>query len=112
MVTYQAVVKGISNFIDNEILKKLSGTSKMLMGVGMGVALKRSENIFNVLKNNSIIKILGIIDEQGNIDVEVLHDELKKQVEKEEITIDVPAIGILKLNAADVDKLFYYIKNN
>ena len=112
MVTYQALVKGISTFIDKEILTKLSGTSKMLMGIGAGVAIKRSENIYEVLKNNSIMKMLGIIDQQGNIDIDILYEELKKQVEKEEIMLDIPVIGLLKLNAGDVDKLIYYIKNN
>ena len=60
MVNYEQVVNGLTKFIDNEIISQLSGNQKILLGIGTGVALRKGENMYNALKNNSMIKMLGI----------------------------------------------------
>ena len=112
MVKYEQVINGLTKFIDNEIISQLSGNQKILLGIGTGVALRKGENIYNGLKNNSMIKMLEIIDEQGNIDIETLYEESKKQATKEVIRVDIPMIGTLKLNEEDIEKLYGYIKNS
>ena len=112
MVTYEQVITGLSKFIDSEIISQLTGNSKILLGIGAGVALKKGESIYNSLKNNSIIKMLDIIDEEGHIDIETLYAEAKKQVQKEVIRLEIPMVGTLKLNDEDIEKLYGYIKNS
>ena len=64
------------------------------------------------MKNNSIIKLLDIIDEEGHIDIETLYQEVKKQAQKEIIRLEIPMLGTLKLNDEDIEKLYGYIKNS
>lgn len=111
MVTYEQVINGLTKFIDNEIISQLSGNQKILLGIGAGVALRKGENIYNGLKNNSMIKMLGIINED-KIDIETLYEEAKKQATKEVIRVEIPMIGTLKLNEDDIEKLYGYIKNS
>ena len=106
MVTYEQLVNGLTKFIDSEIVNQLTGNQKILLGIGSGVALRKSENIFNALKNNNIIKMLDIVNEEGHIDIETLYQETKKQVKKEVIRLDIPMIGMLKLNEDDIEKLY------
>jgi hypothetical protein len=56
--------------------------------------------------------MLGLIDENGHIDIETLYEEAKKQAQKETIRIDIPLVGTLKLNGDDIEKLYSYIKNS
>ena len=112
MVNYEQVVNGLTKFIDNEIISQLSGNQKILLGIGTGIALRKGNNLFNELKENSIVQMLGLIDESGHIDIETLYEEAKKQVEKETIRIDIPLVGTLKLNGEDIEKLYGYIKNS
>ena len=42
MYNLRQVVAGLAAFIDNEILTKVTGWQKWLVGAGMGVALDRS----------------------------------------------------------------------
>ena len=112
MVTYEQVIDGISKFVDSEIISQLTGNSKVLLGIGAGVALKKGESIYKNLKNNSIIKMLDIIDEEGHIDIETLYQEVKKQAQKEIIRLEIPMLGTLKLNDEDIEKLYGYIKNS
>ena len=112
MVNYEQMVNGISTFIDKEVISKLIGTPKILMGVGIGIALKNSRSIYDTLKESSVAKMLNLVDSNGNIDVETIYDELKKYTHREIIEIEMPIVGTLKLNEGDIDKLFYYIKNS
>ena len=110
MVTYTQLINGLSRYIDTEIINKLTGNSKLLLGIGSGIALKKGENIYKLLQENSIIKMLDLIDKDGNIDIETIFEELRKQARKQSIEIDIPIIGILKLNEEDITKLQTFVK--
>lgn len=109
MVTYNQVVNGVSRFIDAEILNKIQGMSKIALGVGSGVMLRRGENLFNVLKQQPVIKMLEIIDENDNIDIDIIYEELKKQMENNSMTFNIPMIGKITLTKDDVDRLYSLI---
>lgn len=109
MYSFRQVISGLTQFIDNEILPKVGGWQKWIVGAGMGVALEKSSSIFDDLKNNEMVKMLGIID-GDEIDVDILYREIKKQSKKSAVTFNIPMLGILTLNDKDVDKIYEYIK--
>ena len=111
MVTYNKFISGLTQYIDVEIVGKLVGYSKWIIGTLAGVALSKATNIFNVIKENETIKMLEIIDKDNNIDIDTIYAELKKQAHKGAITFDVPMLGSLTLTEVDVDKLYNYIKS-
>ena len=78
------VVRGISEYLDNEIVYKISGWQRWVVGAGLGVSLNRSTEIFNELKKNEIVKTLGLIDNDDKIDV----DTIKDNVQEKEITVE------------------------
>lgn len=106
MVPYNKVINGITRYIDDEIVNKLTGPQRWIIGTGAGIMLMKSADIFNALKNNSIVKTMGIINANDEVDVELIYKELKKQAQKSAVTFDVPMIGALTLNEQDVDKLY------
>lgn len=110
MYSFNQVTKGISKYIDEEILSKIGSWQKWVIGTGLGLMLSNTSNTFNTLKNNELIKMLGVIDETDNIDVFKIYGELKKQAHKGPITFNVPTLGMLTLNETDVDKMYEYIK--
>lgn len=109
MYSYDKVMNGIAKYIDNEIVDKIPGWKKWLVGSGIGMMLSNSNNIFEQVKNNEFVKLLNIIDEYDNIDVENIYKELKKQAQKGSIDVDLPMIGSFRLNDQDVDKLYRFI---
>ena len=106
MYNYSQVLKGIAKYVDDEILTKINGWQKWIIGAGVGVSLEKSTNLFNELKNNSMVKTLGIIDKNDKIDVELLYRELKKQAQKGAITFELQMIGVITLNERDVDIIY------
>lgn len=111
MYNLNQVMTGLTKFIDNEILTKINGWQKWVIGAGLGIATTKMENIFNSLKHNELIKVLDLIDENDHINVDVIYEELMKQAQKEPITIDLPMLGALTLKEQDVMSLYNYIKN-
>lgn len=102
---------GIEKFINFEILDKTSGWKKWVMGAGMELASENYKNIIKELKESTTAKMLGLVDDNGQIDVEKAYHALRKQA-TDTAEIDLPLIGTLKLTAGDVDKLHNYILNS
>lgn len=111
MYKFDKVIKGIMNYIDNEILIKIDGWQKWVVGAGAGMLMSNTSELFNNLKNNELIKILNIIDADNNINVPKLYEEIRKQAQKGPVDVNIPMIGTITLNATDVEKLYSYIKN-
>ena len=110
MYKFDKVIKGVMNYIDNEILIKINGWQKWVVGSGAGMLMNNTSELFNSLKNNELIKILNIIDADNNVNVLKLYEEIKKQAQKGPVDVNIPMIGTLTLNESDVDKIYSYIK--
>lgn len=111
MYDYNKVINGIAKYIDTEIVDKIIGWKKWVVGSGLGLALSNSTNVFNQLKNNEFVKMLNIIDKDNKIDVDKIYKELKKQAKKSSITFELPMVGSITLNDQDIEKLYELIKN-
>ena len=109
MVNLAQVQLGVEKYIENEIITKIVDWRKWVVGAGVSMALSRSTEIFNQIKDHPVVKAMGVIDDNDMIDIDKLHAEFAKQAQRGAITFDVPLMGALTLNAADVDKLYGYI---
>ena len=54
--------------------------------------------------------MMGIMDEEGNIDLDRLYNAARTQVDGKKIPWDIPVIGELKFDVNDVDRLYKYIQ--
>lgn len=109
MVTLAQATAGIERYLETEILSKIPGWQKWVLGAAAARMLSRSGEIFNTLKNNPVVSAMGVIDEQDQIDIDAIYQEFAAQAQRGAVTFDVPLVGALTLTAADVDKLYGYI---
>lgn len=109
MVTLSQVQSGVAQYIDDEILSKVSDWRKWVLGAGAGVALSKSSEIFASLKANPIIQAMGVIDANDMVDIDRLHEQFANQARKQAVTFNVPLLGAVTLNANDVEKIYQYI---
>ena len=108
--TLQQVQAGIAAYIDREIIPQMTGWRQVAFGTGAALILRRSEDIFAEIRQNKIAKATGVIRADGMIDIQLLRDQLRSQVERVgAITIDVPAIGALKIGPDDIDRIYQMI---
>lgn len=111
MYEYNKVISGIAKYVDTEIVDKITGWKKWVVGSGIGLALSNTTEVFNQLKNNEFVKMLGVIDKEDKVNVDKIYEEMKKQAKKSAVTFDMPMIGPITLNEQDVDKMYELIKS-
>ena len=112
MVSVESIGKGIAKFADREILKNVDGWQKVVVGAAIALAINRSQDIVASYRENSIVKMLKIFDDNGNIDIDILRDVIKDNVGNNGFVITVPALGELKFHKSDVDNLYNDIMSN
>lgn len=111
MYTSEQVLNGVVKYIDNEVLTKLDTKGKIFLGTGITIALKNSQNLLQKIQNNEIVKALGIVDESGQYDIDLLAEHLKANAQKYgKLQFNVPVVGTLTFSAEDVDRIKEYIE--
>lgn len=117
MVNVGQIKRGLANFVDDEILTKIPGGSlkRTLVGTGIGLYLSNLDNVISGLSGNTFVAGLGVIDERGNIDIDRLAEEIKRNMPPEGIKIDLDIMGFhlgdMTLHASDVEALRAHIVN-
>ena len=122
MVSKTKVENGIARYLDAELMPHLNkGT---LPGFATGVAaafiIKKMDVVFDNLSHNSIVNVLGLMDKEGNVDVEAARDVLRDQMPEEGLYINISNLPLLNIflrneqysmtfHKSDVEKLYGYI---
>ena len=105
------VVTGIINFADGEVLKKLPTSGKWIVGTGIGLATGQIQNIIMQLQDNSIVKMLNIVDEEGNFDIDTISEKMKEAAIKYgNVKLSIPLVGNLTFSENDIELLKNYIE--
>ena len=91
---------GLTTGIIGTALGALNGLGGMLGG-----------RVVNALKDNAIVKTLGVITEDGAVDVDTLKEAAMEQVKKQGFAEigGIPIIKKITFRAEDVEKLYHYI---
>lgn len=111
MVTIDKIERGVAAYLDAEVMPQLpaGGFEKVLAGTAISLFIRKSGKIIEGYKENKAVQMLGIMDTEGNVDVDILAEELKKNISTEGMKIDVPIVGKMTFHKEDVDKLHEYI---
>lgn len=109
MVSIDKIQTGVTAFLENEIVDKMSGWQKWVFGAGLGLAMNHTQDIFTALKNNPLVQMMGVIQPDGTVDLDALYREFKKQAMQGPAVLNIPGIPAITLYDADVDKLYQYI---
>ena len=106
VVSVDCIGKGVAKFADREILKNVDGWQKVVVGAAIALAINRSQDIVASYRNNKVVKMLGIFDADGNVDIDILKQVVKDNISNNGVVITVPVLGELKFHKSDVDNLY------
>ena len=111
MVTMEQIEKGLAAYLDNELMPLLPNSSleKVLAGTAISLGIRSYGKIAASYKDNKIVQTLGIMDSDGLVDIDVLAEEVKKNIPPEGVVINIPMLGEIKFGKDDVTKLRRYI---
>lgn len=108
-VTIDQAMRGAVRFADNEIIPHLPGGKGIGAGIALALIMDGGRSRILALREHPAMKIMQIMDEQGNIDLDRLYNAARPKFENK-LSVSVPFIGELKFDQSDVDKLYKYIQ--
>jgi hypothetical protein len=112
MVHKSSFIPGLSRFIDESILSHYPATSmkRILMAGAVSLYLKQSNNLIDTLASNPLFTGLGVMSADGNVNIEVLRDALKSEIQKAGfMRLSLPVVGDIDFTPDDVDTLYKFI---
>ena len=110
-MTYEAVLQGIINYLNKEILSTMADWQAMLARIAISRVLTVKGGLKDAVTGNAFLQSMGIVSVDGMVDVDGLVRDLKEQISlagKREI--DLPVFGKFGFLPEDVDVLHKYIK--
>ena len=110
MVTIDQAMRGAAKFADNEIIPHLPMGKGIGAGIAMALIMDGGKSRILALKDHPAVQMMGIMDEDGNIDIDRLYNAARTRVDGKKIPWDIPVIGELKFDVNDVDRLYKYIQ--
>ena len=108
-VTIDQAMRGAVRFADNEIIPHLPGGKGIGAGIALALIMDGGRSRILALRDHPAVKLMHIMDEQGNIDLDRLYNAARPKFENK-LSVSVPFIGELKFDQNDVDKLYKYIQ--
>ena len=110
-MTYDAVIQGIINYINKEILSTMADWQAMLARVAISRILTAKDGLRAAITGNAFLQSMGIVSVDGLVDADGLARDLKEQISLAgKLEINIPVFGKYVFSPDDVDTLYKYIK--
>jgi hypothetical protein len=112
MVHKSSIVPGISKFIDENVLAHYPATSmkRIMMAGAVSLYLKQNGGLVDTISSNPLFSSLGVVHDNGMIELEPLRDALKYEINKAGfMRLNIPLIGAIDFTPEDADALYKYI---
>ena len=110
MVTIDQAMRGVAKYADDEIIPHLPMGKGIGAGIALALIMDGGKSRIIALKDHPAVQMMGIMDAEGNIDLDRLYNAARTQVDGKKIPLTIPVIGELRFDVNDVDRLYKYIQ--
>ena len=111
MVHKSSLIPGFSRFIDESVLAHYPATSmkRIIMAGAISLYMKKNEGIVDTLTSNPLFTGLGVVHDNGMIDLDPIRDTLKSEINKAGfMRLSIPMVGDVDFTTEDIDALYRY----
>ena len=108
MVSIDRVQRGVSRYLDTELVGKMEVLNKWLFAAAASAYIGSAPTLLDKLRSNKLLAPLNLVNEAGEVDVEKIYAHLKPAAAKCPAPITLP-VGTITLTEADVDAIYNYI---
>lgn len=111
MVTISQAQKGIANFIDREVIPKLSVWERVVVGAGAGLITAKLPEVLANYASHPLLASLKVVDlQRGEIDINALYSAAMPYIGADQIPIKIPMVGVtIKMGQSEFETLYKYI---
>ena len=106
-ISMDILVAGLTKYIDADILPALPTTQRWVATAAALAGLARLPGLPTRLP---VLKTLGLIDEDGNIDIDTAYSAAKQACQRQgALSITIPLMGTMSFGEKNFDKLYKLI---
>lgn len=107
MVSATQIRDGLLEYAHARVLPKFSPARQFAAGTVLGIAAARMDAIIKELSNNGAVRAMGIITENGMVDIDALYEAAVAQLRRQKtLLVDIPMFGQLNFDEADIAELY------
>lgn len=107
MVEFNRVIDGLARYLNNNVFANMNDWQEIIAKVAVGRIIGNPENLKQSLIQNGFVRTLAVIDGEGNVDLEPLMRDLKREIERKgKLTVDIPMFGKMSFVATDIDDIY------
>lgn len=107
MVNANQIKAGLGDYINQHMMPKLDSKRQFLLGMAYGLCAGRMDAIIGAAKQSTAARALGIVCENGDIDLDALYTAASAQMQQQgKLSFDIPFMGTFAFNADDLRDLY------
>ena len=107
MVSAAQIRDGVLEYANAHILPKLTPGKQFAAGTALGIAAARAEELLRAIAENSAVKAMGVVSENGMVDIDALYNAAITQLKRQKtLPVDIPMIGRLTFDESDITELY------
>jgi hypothetical protein len=114
MVTIAQMQRGMTEFIDRELIPHLSGMERIVVGGGGTLIAAKLPEVLTKFSDHPLLSVFGLIDkEHGTMDIDAVYNAVKPYMGTESFPVKIPIVGVtLKMGHNEINQLLRYIKES
>lgn len=103
---FEKVLNGILKYINQEVMVGMNDWQEMLARIAISRMIGDSNKLKETLASNGYVRTFGIMDRDGNVDVDGLMRDIREQIERKgKVSFEIPLMGKFTFRPEDVDRL-------
>ena len=110
MISIDQLMRGVTRFADLEVIPHLPTGKGIGAGIALALLMDGGKARILQLREHPAVQLMGIMDEQGNVDLDRLYSAARPKVDGQKLPVTIPIIGELRFDVNDLDKLYKYIQ--
>lgn len=107
MVEFNRVIDGLARYMNNNLFANMNDWQEVVARVAVGRIIGNPESLKQSLMANGIVRTFAVMDSEGNVDLEPLMRDLKREIDRKgKLTVEIPMFGKMSFVASDIDDIY------
>lgn len=107
MVSFDQVLDGLARYLNKNFYANLNDWQEIVARLAIGRIIGNPEALKQSLQANPFVRTFAIFDSEGNVDLEPIMRDLRKEIERKgKMTVEIPMLGKISFTGEDVTELY------
>lgn len=107
MVSFNQVLDGLARYLNKNFYSNLNDFQEVIARIAVGRIIGNPESLKQSLSANPFVRTFAIFDSEGNVELEPIMRDLKKEIERKgKLSVEIPMFGKISFLPQDIDEIY------